>query len=106
MSRKPDLSLINKIYNNLRVDRLTDEYNSYNRRLYECTCLICGAKRLATKQNLQRNEIKDCGNHHDYNDLSSVKFGRLKPLYPVKKIIKTKNRSKLWHCVCDCEERA
>lgn len=67
MPRKADTTIIDKVYNNLKVDKLTDQYNSYHRRLYECTCLLCGKKRLATKQNLQRNEVKDCGNHRDYN---------------------------------------
>ena len=74
MPRKPDLSLIGQVYNNLKVDKLTDKYNSYNRRLYECTCLLCGKKRLATKQNLQRNEIKDCGSHWSYNDITNKRL--------------------------------
>lgn len=102
MSRKPDLSLIGQTYNNLKVDKLTDEYNSYNRRLYECTCLLCGAKRLATKQNLQRNEIKDCGNHLVYNDITNQQFGKLKALYVTDKKSETKSRCRIWHCKCDC----
>lgn len=98
MPRKPDLSLIGKTYNNLKVDKLTDEYNSYNRRLYECTCLLCGKKRLATKQNLQRNEIKDCGNHWEYIDIKNRVFGKLKAVYALDK----KDRCKIWHCECAC----
>lgn len=102
MPRKPDLSLIGKTYNNLKVEKLTDEYNSYNRRLYECTCLLCGNKRFATKQNLQRNEIKDCGNHWEYIDISNRQFDRLKVLYVTDKKSKTKSRCKIWHCRCEC----
>lgn len=102
MPRKPDLSLIGQTYNNLMVDKLTDEYNSYGRRLYECTCLLCGEKRLATKQNLQRNEIKDCGNHWDYNDIQNQSFGKLRVLYVTDKKSHTKNRCKIWHCICEC----
>lgn len=102
MSRKSDLSLIGEIHNNLKVNNLTNEYNSYGRRLYECTCLLCGKKRLATKQNLQRNEIKDCGNHRSYRDIKNQCFGRLKALYVTDKKSNTKNRCKIWHCVCEC----
>ena len=100
--RKPDLSIIGKTYNNLKVDKLTNKYNSYNRRLYECTCLLCGKKRLATKQNLQKNEIKDCGNHWAYNDISDRQFGKLKVKYVTDKKSHTKSRCKIWHCECEC----
>ena len=102
MPRKPDLSLIGKTYNNLRVDNLTDKRNSYNRRLYECTCLLCGRKRYATKRNLQRNEIKDCGNHHAYNDITGQQFGLLKAEYVTDKKSNTTDGSKIWHCKCKC----
>lgn len=102
MSRKPDTSLIGKVYNNLRVDKLTNRRNTYNRLLYECTCLLCGRKRDATKQNLQKGEIKDCGHHKEYNDIAGYKFGKLTALYPVERAKHTKATSKLWHCKCDC----
>jgi hypothetical protein len=81
MPRKADTTIIDKVYNNLKVDKLTDQYNSYHRRLYECTCLLCGKKRLATKQNLQRNEVKDCGNHRDYKNIEKKRFGKLVAVY-------------------------
>lgn len=102
MPRKPDLSLIGKIYNNLKVDKLTDNYNSYNRRLYKCTCLLCGKKRYATKQNLQKNEIKDCGNHWAYKDIRDRQFGKLKVKYVTDKKSHTKSRCRIWHCRCEC----
>lgn len=102
MPRKPDLSLIGKVYNNLRVDKLTDRRNTYNRLLYECTCLICGRKRDVTKQNLQNGGVKDCGYHKKYNDIAGQKFGKLTALYPIEKTKPTKAKSKLWHCKCDC----
>lgn len=102
MPRKPDLSLIGKVYNNLRVDKLTDRRNTYNRLLYECTCLICGRKRDVTKQNLQKGGVKDCGYHKKYNDIAGQKFGKLTALYPIEKTKPTKAKSKLWHCKCDC----
>ncbi|MBR1390892.1 MAG: hypothetical protein IJ567_05550 [Lachnospiraceae bacterium] len=84
------------------MDSLTNDYNSYNRRLYECTCLVCGRKRLATKQNLQRGEIKDCGNHHKYNDISDRTYGKLKVMYVTNIKSTTKSRCKIWHCACEC----
>lgn len=100
MPRKPDLSIIGKVFNNLRVDNLTDERNSYGQRLYSCTCLLCGKTRKATKQNLQRGEIKDCGNHHQYNDITGQNFGNLQALYVTDKKISAKRRCKVWHCKC------
>lgn len=102
MPRKPDLSMIGKVYNNLRVDKLTDRRNTYNRLLYECTCLICGRKRDVTKQNLQKGGVKDCGYHKKYNDIAGQKFGKLTALYLIEKTKPTKAKSKLWHCKCDC----
>ena len=102
MSRKPDLTIIGQSYNNLKVDNITDKYNSYNRRLYECTCLLCGNKRLATKQNLKRGEIKDCGKHWSYNDVSGRKFGKLEALHVTEKTGETKSRCKMWRCKCEC----
>ena len=100
MPRKPDLSLIGQTYNNLKVCRLTDEYNSYSDRLYECICLLCGRKRLATKFNLLRGEIKDCGNHKPYKDITGRQFDRLTALYVTD--IKTASTCRIWHCKCEC----
>lgn len=102
MSRQPDLSLIGKEFNNLRVDELTNEYNTYNRRLYKCTCLLCGKTRFATKQNLIRGEIKDCGKHRRYVDISGKSFGHLKAICIANQMSNTKNRCKIWRCKCRC----
>lgn len=102
MPRKPDLSLIGQTYNNLKVDSLTGERNTYNRQLYKCTCLLCGETRLATKANLQRGEIKDCGYHRQYLDIKNKRFGKLIALYATDKRSKSKNKCKIWHCKCDC----
>ena len=61
MPRKPDLSIIGQTYNSLTVLSYTDQRNSYGRGLYLCRCLLCGGERLATRANLLRGEIKDCG---------------------------------------------
>lgn len=100
MPRKPDLTLIGRVYNNLRVDDLTDKYNSYGRRLYTCTCLLCGNKKLATKQNLQKGEIKDCGEHKKYKDISGQSFGKLIAVHLSGK--KEISNKKIWHCKCAC----
>lgn len=100
MPRKPDLSLIGQTYNNLKVCKLTDSYNTYNDRLYECICLLCGRKRLATKFNLLRGEIKDCGNHKPYKDITGRQFGRLTALYVMDN--RTESSGRIWHCKCEC----
>lgn len=102
MPRKPDLSLIGQTYNNLKVDKLTDRRNSYGRRLYSCTCLLCVKERLATKQNLQKGEIKDCGGHWAHNDITNKLFGDLTAKYPILGKKQGKNRCMVWRCECSC----
>lgn len=97
MPRKPDLSIIGKIFNNLKVDSLTDQRNNYGRLLYSCTCLICGANRMATRENIKRGEIKDCG-RHKYKDRTGERYGRL----TVLKIVEGQTIHNKWYCVCDC----
>lgn len=104
MPRKPDLSIIGKTYNNLIVDELTDQRNSYGKRLYSCTCLLCGNKRLASKQNLEYNEIKDCGNHRPIKDITGQKFGYLTAEYPIRGEKHGKDSTIVWHCKCICGE--
>lgn len=82
MPRPPDLSLIGQTYNNLTVIQYTDQRNSYGVGLYLCRCLLCGGERLATKANLIRGEVKDCGcSRHrprsEATDLRGQRFGRL-----------------------------
>ena len=100
MGRKPDLSLIGQTYNNLTVLSYTDQRNSYGRGLYLCECLLCGNQRLATKANLLRGEIKDCGCSRHLprtRDLTGQRFGRLvvygTTLY---------NGKMRYTCRCDC----
>lgn len=95
MPRKPDISIVGCIYNSLRVDAITSERNSYGRLLYSCTCLKCGKKRLATKNNLKKGEIKDCGYHTGIN-LIGQRFGNLLVIGYSDNI---KNK---WRCQCDC----
>lgn len=79
MPRKPDLSLIGKTFNDLEVLEYTDQRNSYGRGLYLCRCKLCGGTRLATKANLVRGEIKNCGckRHTLKNDLTGQTVGDL-----------------------------
>lgn len=105
MGRKPDLDIIGKTFNNLHVDSLTDQYSSYGKAFYSCTCLICGRKRLVTKSDLIRNKVKNCGNHHKYNDITGQIFGALKVLEAVDNPPEKADRwgvdgSKIWKCKC------
>ena len=95
MPRKPDTSIIGQIYNNLRVDAITDQRNNYGRLLYKCTCLKCGKQRLVTKSNLVKGEIKDCGFHKGQN-LIGQRFGSLLV------VGFSDNINKKWSCQCDC----
>lgn len=100
MSRKPDLSIIGKTYNDLKVIEYTDIKNNYNRGLYRCKCLLCNGEVLATKANLIRGEIKNCGcTRHNprKNNLVGKTFGRLY----VKETTTVNNRLR-YVCVCDC----
>lgn len=100
MARKPDLSLIGQTYNSLTVIRYTDQRNSYGRGLYLCKCLLCGGERLATRANLLRGEIKDCGCSRHLprtRDLTGQRFGRL--LVNGTTVYQGKMR---YTCRCDC----
>lgn len=100
MPRQPDLSIINKTYNNLKVIEYAGIKNSYNRGLYRCKCLLCNGEILATKANLLRGEIKNCGcTRHNprKNNLVGKTFGRLY----VKDTTTINNRLR-YVCVCDC----
>lgn len=106
MPRKPDLSIIGQTYNNLTVLRYTDQRNSYGRGLYLCKCLLCGGERLATKANLLRGEIRDCGcSRHQPRrkdtDLRGQTYGRLT-------VTGTTIRSgeMFYVCICSCGNEA
>lgn len=80
MPRKPDLSIIGNTYNDLKVIEYTGIKNNYNRGLYRCKCLLCDGVVLATKSNLLRGEIKNCGcTRHNprKNNLMGKTFGSL-----------------------------
>lgn len=102
MPRPIDLSIIGKVFNNLKVIEYTNERNSYNRGLYRCECLLCGGERLATKANLIRGEIKDCGcskarPKSPKTDLRGKKKGTLK----VNEIVVVDGHMR-YKCTCDC----
>jgi len=40
---------------------------------------------MATKSNLIRGEVKNCGNHPVYTDISNRTFGKLTALYAIDK---------------------
>lgn len=79
MPRPVDLSLIGKTYNDLKVIEYTDQRNNYGRGLYRCKCLLCGGEKLATKANLIKGEVKNCGcaYHKPKNDLTRKTYDRL-----------------------------
>lgn len=102
MPRPPDLSIVGLTYNNLKVISYTDQRNSYGRGLYLCQCLLCGGERLATKANLIRGEIKDCGctKHQPRSDTTNLvgrRFGRLEVTGTTVKDGKMR-----YICHCDC----
>jgi hypothetical protein len=98
MPRKPDLSIIGQTFNSLEVLEYTNIRNSYGRGLYRCRCKLCGSEALATRDNLVRGEIKNCGcmRHDPKNNLVGETFGRL----TVLKTTVAKNRL---HYICRCE---
>ena len=91
-------TIIGQTFNNLKVIEHTDKKNSYGQRLYLCQCLLCGNTILASKANLKRGEIKNCGNHRTRTaDLVGERFGRLKVIDKIY----VNNRTK-YVCLCDC----
>ena len=101
MSQKPDLSIVGETYNNLKVNALADKCDPRGKRLYECTCLLCGNTRYVAKYALISGRAKDCENHNRYKDISGMRFGKLTVLYLTDKK-SAKNKCRVWHCACDC----
>ena len=101
LSKKPDLSIVGQTFNNLKVLEYTEETNNYGRKLYRCQCLLCGGERMATRENLIRGEIKDCGcTRHNLKESSALigqKIGKLN--ITGTKVINNKTRL---ICKCDC----
>ena len=100
MPKKPDLSIIGQKYNMLTVLELSDKRNSYGRQLYKCRC-DCGNIKYATRANLLRDEIKNCGcvYRQPKKDLTGMRFGRLIAIEPTKS---NKTTLTIWRCKCDC----
>ena len=100
MPRKPDLSIIGKIFNDLTVLEYTDKRNSYGRGLYRCKCNLCGGTTLATKSNLVRGEVKNCGcTRHDPKSKTDLRGQKINML-TVKDIVIIDNKMRY---VCECE---
>ncbi len=82
-----------KRYNDLLVEEKTDKRNN-GAIVWRCRCLKCGEYIEATKKQLDRGYIKDCGKHK-YEDLIGKKVGELKVIsfnYELKKYL----------CKCSC----
>lgn len=94
--------LVGKTFNQLYVNSLTDQRTSYGKLLYSCTCLLCGRTVLATRANLLRGEIKNCGRHHPYANIAGKVFNKVRAICPVEDEEKKKGHdsSKLWECRC------
>lgn len=77
--RKPDTTIIGKVYNNLKILDISTQRNKQNRTLYKCQCLLCGNERLATKSDIIRGDVKDCGcsRHKPKVSLVNQTFGDL-----------------------------
>ena len=104
---RPPADLTGQRYGKLTVLALTDQHNSYGRRLYRCRC-DCGGERLATRSNLQRGEITSCGcqNHLPKKDLTGQRFGRLTVLEIATPPNGRKRTTYKWLCKCDCGNTA
>lgn len=87
----------------LTVISMTDQRNGYGRLLYRCHC-DCGGERLATRANLERGEITNCGclSHRVRRDLTGLRFGRLLVLDVDSPPDGRRRSTYTWRCRCDC----
>ncbi|WAW15368.1 hypothetical protein [Peptostreptococcus equinus] len=80
-----------KKYNNLLVERKTDKRKD-GTVVWKCKCLICGKYIEATKKQLERGYIKDCG-EHQYDDIIVKTVGKLK-------VVSYEHDLKKYKCLC------
>ncbi len=100
--KKPDTNLVGQKFDMLTVIELTEQRNTYGRLLYSCRC-DCGGQRVASKSNLTRGEVKNCGcvKKQPKKNLVGMRFGKLLVLeYSEKE--NRHNRCKIYRCLCDC----
>lgn len=92
---RPVKNIIGKKFYDLVVVSETDE-RECGLIKWRCKCLKCGREILATKKQLDRGYVKDCGNHL-YDDLIGKTIGDLK-------IIRFDNKKEKYECKCSCGE--
>ncbi|GBX89551.1 MULTISPECIES: AP2 domain-containing protein [Bacillales] len=86
-------NIVGEIYHDLIVEEKTEKRED-GLIVWKCRCLKCGKYIEATKKQLDRGYVKDCGNHK-YEDLLGQKIGELTV------ISFDKNREK-YLCQCSC----
>lgn len=82
-----------KKYHDLIVESKTNKRKD-GTIVWKCKCLKCGKYIEATKKQLDRGYVKDCGNHN-YQDLIGKRIGKLK-------VISYDKQKKKYYCHCSC----
>ena len=94
-------NLIGQKFGYLTVIEKTDKKKD-NGIVWLCKC-ECGGLKEVTTANLKAGRVTSCGckvHEPKFENLSGQKFGRLTVTKPTGE--KTKNRSVIWECLCDC----
>lgn len=90
-SRYADIT--GKKYHNLIVESKTEKRKDKT-VVWKCRCLKCGEYIEATKKQLDRGYVKDCGNH-DHQNLLGKKIGRLQ-------VLSFDEEKGKYFCKCSC----
>lgn len=98
---KPIINMVGKKYSNLLVLEMIKTAPGKD-TMCKCIC-DCGNEIIANSFDIRSGHTKSCGclKHQPskrIEDLSTSKFGLLKPLY----MLDSKNKKTLWMCKCDC----
>lgn len=94
--------LTNKKFDKLTVLYDTNKITSSNHKIWHCKC-DCGNECDIDGEHLKNGNTKSCGcsKSESMIDLTNQRFGKLTTLYPTD-IKFGKDRSIVWHCLCDC----
>ena len=90
------INLTNQIFGDYKVLYRTKPPSSSKEAYWLCQCQKCN-KLFVKSSTTLRKRINECSCK---NDLSGQKFGRWTVLNKTDK--RTKNRTIIWHCKCDC----
>lgn len=95
-SRFKDIT--NKRFGKLIAVEKTEKRTNSNNIIWKCKC-DCGNECEVSAADLIQGHTKSCGclQKEKIIDLTNQKFGRLSPLYYLRK-----NNRIYWHCKCDC----